>query len=252
MKFRNVVLMRDGFYGERYDESKKEIASEKIKDTKELIIANWESDFEIRGLVTFQNFVEFLESMRADDLTLLSIMTNSNIDRFVDDFRKNRESIVEDDSLTHIEIYRSLELSNYEMKKDEFNITDYTSATGIGKAWGDVPECNSYALEWTPWQKLLHLPLVLRKHVSFSEELWVKTSKKTKFANTDYTVDSKIDQIVRKKVVAKYSLREFMLGIFNELCFFKSPEHRDSENEQMKSMADEVEEELKNLEADKT
>lgn len=234
---------------------------------------NAQTPFEVDSDVTLLDLVKVLLVLLANDrITDVEKLANSHIVPYLDDYLQHPMPVADDDGqpLEAIEVYRCLELSNYESGEDVYDVNSYTCAHGVGAIHPDVLEsvklgkmtaeeaknCNTYAIEFTPWQKMLHLPIRIRELTYFSESVWKKcppkemsfgvlgSKRKVKFGKTEREpVDMK--KGMDRKIRWQMNLREFLVGLFNELSFFGSPARRDDKSNELTVTMNDVEKRLK-------
>jgi hypothetical protein len=132
----------------------------------------------------------------------------------------------DEDELRWVEVYKYIEIDNHaDLENPKYS--EYTSAQGIGKPWKDewggklhmTDEekeklgYNTYALDFTPWMALKNVPLRIRPKAYYRE------------------LDR--DQLVRREIDYTMTLGEFLSGITDELCFFRSPERAEEKKAEL-------------------
>lgn len=278
-----VRLNKEGLFGEYYDSKLEEMITEGIhaggKKRGEFFWRNMNTPFAIEGTVTLRDLIDVMMDMNAEDLRALSTIADANLAPYLVEYSKNPGSIPDDDDdgsrLKYIEVYKCMEFSNWESCDDLFSMEYYTSAHGIGEIWkeakedlkagkikeADAQHCDCYAIEFTPWQKMLDLPIRMKDHFYITETVWKKNKNKKKknwlkdtsgkpssiFRTLDRELVNRSNRADKgRKVRTEMTLQEFFKGLFNELCFFGSPERRDAESGVLKERIDDVEKFLKN------
>jgi hypothetical protein len=252
-----VILKKDGFWASEWDGKKKKYKTWKINTTTHLFLEAWHHGLEIKGKVRLKDLVAVLKKFDPLVLDLVAKLCHANLDEYLKD-----ENVVakrdpdRKSKLTAIEVYKYYEMSNYN-DIEKWDMQDHTvSAHGIGAYWEegceDVPlekRGNSYAIEFTPWAYLLNLPLTMKQTVVLCKHKWKKQKPKKmgfkrkgskKFERgLSWVSDRTTDGYENTDVRVTYELGEFLYGLFNELCFFWSPNRRDEkEKELMKSCED--------------
>jgi hypothetical protein len=81
--------------------------------------------------------------------------------------------------------------------------------------------CNVYAIEFTPWNQLGHLPLRAKKTAQWAESLWKRNGKGKK---------REFVKLTNREIEWTPTLREFFCGITSELCFFGDPETQERQS----------------------
>jgi hypothetical protein len=266
-----ITLKKDGFWREHSKKNREtgeyEEVREKIdttgKESLELIRC-WEESMEIEEGVTCNDFFKVLADMDEGLLTMVELLTNSNIKPHVRKaFNPLPPDYVDDSELTAVEIYKVMEINNHGLDEilEPYLDDDYACAHGIGKPWTHGFEndpmtdeekiakgCNTYAIEFTPWNQLAHLPLVFKKKIWFSEVVWRKSGKKRKLISNGpdegwNVSDMEIDREkgFQREVLWNPRVREFFNGFTNELCFFGSPDDQEEQSAILKGRMEDVE-----------
>jgi len=225
-----LKLTKNGFIGNYWDDVAQENVSKEVKLNWKSLIVNRTSPFEIEDSVKLFDIVQLLNSFDHQTLETLELLTNSNILPHLNDVNSrvtNFNPEKDSSQLKFIEVYKSYDADNYDSCDNHYSLLVSTSAHGIGKPWdsnGENELANSYAIEFSPWQELLHLPIVIKKE-SFNYFLH--------FKKNDSLSDREL--IKDEKIIAHFdsqmTLEEFFVGLFNELCFFSSPERRDKSSQ---------------------
>lgn len=277
MKYHAIRLTKKRLLGERFSNKTNDSILETIHQNKqkngEFFWHNMSTPFAIDENVTLEDLIKILFAMNRHDLHALSVMSDANIFEYMDDYSKNPDPIPDNDTygkLTAIEVYKALEFDNFRTGGDVFDMNSYTSAHGIGEIWSqtmsevnngnikleDAMDCNTYAIEFIPWQKMLHLPITIQKYFYITETVWKKVKpkkleidvvgSKNKFSfgwSDKEFVDKK--RLKEKKITTRLTMQEFFNGLFNEICFFGSPVKREEESNTLKERMDEVDKVLK-------
>lgn len=271
-----IRLTKEGLFGERYSKQIDDRIVEGIrvggKKKGEFFWRNLLTTMEVDKDVTLLDFIKTMAKMNADELHALSVISNCNLAPHLIDFAENPDPQKDDDGMPiqFIEVYRCMEYSNYDLANDVYDLNDYTCAHGIGEIWKDsmkeveegraklkdVEHCNAYAIEFTPWQKMLSAKIRIREFVYHSESTWKKikpkpwmigvvgSKKKHKMGMMTRDLVKK-DRVPERKIRASMNLSQFFTGLFNELCFFSSPSHRDGQMGVIKGRMKDVEKQLK-------
>ena len=275
----DVKLTNEGLFGEKYSKRIKDTIVEGIRaggrKKGEFFFYNCNTPFSIEGTVTLLDLIKILSKMNAEELHALSTIADANLAPYLIDFADSPDPIPDTDDfgkLTAIQVYKILELSNYSSCTDVFDMEMYSSAHGIGEIWAesmkevtegrttleDVKNCNCYAIEFTPWQKMLDLPITIKEFVNYGEIVWKKVKPKewkigvvgSKKKHSMGKIDREIvnrDEMRKgssKKIRTQLTLREFFHGLFNELCFFGSPNTRKEQSDVITDRMKDVEKQL--------
>lgn len=252
----NVILTKEGLWTDEwvYDKEKEEgeyVRTKLMLDTH-LFFAAWNGPLTIEGDVTLSDLVKILKSMDPLVLQFVGVVCGANLDAYLD---QDLTPVPDDDDgskLTHIEVYKYYETSNFD--GETWDMTEAVSAHGIGAPWQDAYEGqykdtpveergNSYAIEFTPWNKLMHLPIRLLNPSTLSTTTYKKLDKpkNTGFFDKEgnlkgkgWTRDTEFVGCEIKKVEVNYTLGDFFNGLFNELCFFSTPSRRQEKEYELK------------------
>jgi len=269
-----VRLTKDGLFGERWSKKFKDYVVDGFRagGTKkgEFFWRNRNIDITVDEGVTLLHLVKAMADMNTDELHALCLLSNANLAPYLIDFCDHPEPMEDADKfgkLTAIEVYKTIEFDNHGSGDDVFDVTISTCAHGKGEIWEDcmdqvragtkkldeVKECNSYAIEFTPWQKMLDIPIKIRPLIYHTEMVWkpckpkewkigVLGSKKKHSMGkiTREIVERKSD----KKVKGPMSLGEFFTGLFNELAFFGTPNSRKEQHDIINDRVEDVEKQL--------
>lgn len=273
-----IKLNKEGLFGERYDRKHKDRIVEGIRAGKrkkgEFFYYNARAPLTIEGKVTLLDLIKIMAKMNSDELHALSTISDANLAPYLIDFCENPDPIPDTDDfgkLTAIQVYKILELSNWDSCDDVFDMQLHASAHGIGEIWSDsmkevnegrakledVKDCNCYAIEFTPWQKMLDVPITIKEFVNYGEVIWKRTKprefkigvmgskKKHSFGKIDREIVNR-DEMRKgqKKIRTQVSLQEFFNGLFNELCFFGSPAKRKDEDDILRDRMKDVEKQI--------
>lgn len=251
-----VRLTKDGLFGERWSKKIEDYIVEGIRagGTKkgEFFWRNRNTDITVDKDVTLLNLVEAMADMNADELHALCLISNANLAPYLIDFATHPDPIPDEDKfgkLHAIEVYKTIEFDNHDKGDDVFDVSISTCAHGKGEVWEDcmkdvaagkttlekVKDCNSYAIEFTPWQKMLDLPITIRPLIYYTEMVWkpckpkewkigvLGSKKKHSMGKINREV---VERKSDKKIKGPMSLGEFFTGLFNELAFFGTPNDR--------------------------
>jgi len=266
-----IVLKREGIFGESWSKRVEDYVISGIRaggrKEGEFLWQNRNVDLKVEGDVTLLDLIKILAKMNVEELHALSQLANANLAPYLIDFANNPTPIPDTDKfgkLTHIEVYKTVEFDNHESGDNLYDFTVSTSAHGIGEVWEDVMKevtsgttkledakaCNSYAIEFTPWQQMLDIPIRIRPETYYTEMIWKKckpralefgiigSKRKVKMGMMERDlVERKND----KKVRSTMTLAEFFTGLFNELCYFGAPTSRDSQMNVIKGRMNNVE-----------
>lgn len=207
---------------------------------------------------TLFDLVKQLTWMNDSEIDALEVLSDANIKPFIDNLKENVVKSCET-SLKGIEVYKQVELDNYETCDDVYKLTTYTSAHGIGDRWDGVDEnvkgCNTYAIEFTPWQDMFNLPITIAKECVIERHTWKVREQPENFI-LEGTDGSFIDFGPMKKtcvldtkdpqmITYDMTMREFFHGLFDELCFFGSPQTRSDKQDELVQTMKDVDEQMK-------
>lgn len=269
-----IKLTKDGIFGEKWSNKARDriVSGHRAGGHRkgEFFFLNHRVPIEIKGRVTLLDLIKIMSKMNADELHALSTISDANIAPYLIDFAENPDPIPDDDDgskLDAIEVYKIVELSNWDSCGDVWTLQINTSAHGVGEIWKqaqddveagliskkDAEKCNTYAIEFTQWQKMLHLPIRISEFVHYGEVVWKKTKphkmmvgvigrkKKESLGTIDRTIDRDATDGRDKKVKAEMTLAEFFTGLFDELCFFGSPAKRSEQEDILSERIKDVE-----------
>lgn len=273
-----IVLKKDGFYkysDDLSDEGLKNDLPRKLElyesyEDQMKFMCSWKDIITVDEDVTCKDLFMILEKMDETLLEIISCLTNSNIVRNLDSWRDPIEDgYVDDCELTSVELYKIFEIENFDVELG-YGVSFYPACHGVGKVWDDInvtsglsedekKTCNSYALEYTSWNKLKHLKIKIAEKSKMSKMVWKKCEPRKLFegiTKTDGTpldddwgtIDVEVDRDAStpsEDVICSFSLGDFFNAITSELCFFSSQESREKENDVIRDRVDEVEEELR-------
>ena len=274
MKYNKVILDKEGLFGESWSKKLEDNVISGIRKSGkkgEFFWRNRDVDISIEGTVTLLDLIKTMSKMNADELHALSTIANANIANYLIDFVDHPDKIDDDDrfgKLKFIEVYKNLEFSNYESAGDVFDMSIYSHCHGIGEIWEetqkdvaegrctpeDAARCNAYAIEFTSWQKMLDLPIKIRKEICYCESIWKKCKpKKLEFGRTGskkkFSLGTTDREHVKfdssKKINCTMTMSEFFTGLFDELCFFETPKKRNKNHNDLMGRVKDVEKSLK-------
>jgi hypothetical protein len=256
LRYDHVILTKDGFYTEEWDRDKGDYTREKLPLDNHLFFSAWNTTFQIEGPVTLKDFVEILKQMDPLILQFVGFVTGANIEAYLEE---DLTPIPDDDDrseLQFIEVYKYYESDNYNI--DHWTMESHVSAHGIGGPWADAypgdetpveKRGNQYAIEFTPWNKMMHLPIKLKETVNFTTTTYKKREKPRKTGFFDkqgkmhgegWTSDVEHVGWDNKEVVVTYTLGEFFDGLLDELCFFWTPDVRSEKEQDLKEASEEA------------
>lgn len=210
-----VKLKKDGFF------ARKQNAEGIWEDSKVEFDVGffqyWRSILEIEGAVTLADLINIINT---DDIVFLEMLTQSSISEFI---REMNEEVEDNDSqLVSIEVRKYYEANEY----DDFStINEAITCSGRYKEPRISEHDPSHtdercAIEFCHWSTLKDLPLVLDLNATLTVDMDYKAAK---------TYESTI------------TVGDFFTGLFDEICFFGSPERRDGEMEELNRRIKEVE-----------
>lgn len=252
----NIILTKDGLWTDEwvFDKVKDEgdyVRTKLILDNH-LFFAAWNGPLTIEGEVTLTDLVKLLKSMHPLVLQFIGVVCGANLEVYLN---QDLTPVPDDDDgskLKYIEVYKFYETCNYDGKTWE--MSESVSAHGIGAPWEEAFEGQykdtpvedrgrAYALEFTHWSKLMNLPIRLLNPSSLSTTTYKKLDKpkKTGFFDKDgnirgegWTRDTEYVGTETKEMEVTYTLGDFFNGLFNELCFFWTPDKREEKEAEIK------------------
>lgn len=257
-----VRLTKDGLFYEKWSKKHDDYVLSGIRaggyKKGEFFWQNRNNEIVVDKDVTLLSLITALAKMNTDELHALSLMANAHLAPYLIDFADNPDPVKDEDGfgkLKAIEIYKSIEFDNYTSGEDLFRFSSYTCAHGVGEVWSDAKdkECNTYAIEFMAWQKMLDLPIRIRKNFYFTEMVWKKckpkkmsfgvigSKRKVNFGTSNREI---VERKVDKKIHGSMTMEEFFTGLFNELCFFESPKVRKAEDSVIKTRMEDVDKAL--------
>lgn len=269
-----ILLKKEGLFGESWSKKVEDYVISGIRaggrKEGEFFWQNRNVEFKVEENVTLLDLIKIMAKMNVEELHALSQLGDAHIAPYLIDFADHPDPIPDEDTfgkLTHIEVYKTVEFDNHESGEDVFDFSVSTSAHGKGEIWEDcmkdvrsgktkledVKECNSYAIEFTPWQKMLDLPIRIRPETYYTEMVWKKCKpRKLEFGVVGSKRKVSMGMMERdlverkndKKVRSTMTLSEFFTGLFNELCFFGAPAERKTQMDVINGRVKDVEKAL--------
>jgi hypothetical protein len=218
---KHIILKKDGFHVARWNgETRQTDVSELPKDLR--FLTGWTHKLEIQEEITLQDLVNIMGDLEPETNTLIELITDSNVLPYLEEIDKEQKEREEPDNISYIEIYKTLETSEFEGNKYTY---DGVCAHGIGKEkivdeFSKEPYLPNYGLEFTPWNELKDKPIRFG-HATL-------TMPK---GDHDYEVIDNLEY--------DFTMGDFFLGLFNELCFFGHPEDRDEQLDELKERVEE-------------
>lgn len=250
----SIKLTKKGFVRSEWNKEDKEYDTFLVQGLD--VISQWMYGVEIEKGVTLGDLVKIFEE---DDelLSFVEVLTDCNIRAYMASLyeplvAKEEESKDEKCSpLTSIEVYAYVEVDNYH-KEDKFPQLNYnigchgrsTIPYRDTKSFGEDAKDNfTWAIEFTPWNKLRDLPLVLEETGKLIELKWISKGKPRVFLKQfpEMTSNRKLQKSKQTEVLISWTLGQFFHALFNELCFCGSPIGA-------KDMIDELNERVKDIE----
>lgn len=259
MRWDKVILRKDGLWVEEWDRSKKRSHIFRLPEIpSDAILMAWNDGLEIQGTVRLRDVVKYLMQPLNHTMTrMISRLTGANLSEYFAALKKDdlenvskKEHKVDDAKLVAIEVYKYFELSNADdVKRWDF---DWKGLSAHGISAPDKEGNHVWAIEFTPWEELMHLPLRLRTEASIEKITYakqaprrvgfVKKGSKTISPGTGWIQDKRIVKRESFPVEVSYTLGEFFTGLFDELCFFWTPVKRQEEQEELLRRSNEVDE----------
>lgn len=217
-----VILKKNGFIKKEWDYEKREHNEISMPFDLEFF-KYWRSTIEIVEPVALENIVNIIKNADEDVITLFQMLIQCNFSAFVDEVEKDFKP---DKDLNAIVIKRHTSVKEYKKHKD-IDFTDNFICSGRytnPRQDKHSDHVDFYcALDFTPWYKLKHLPLVIDKNTNIT------------YYDKNYNLVNEIE------AETDISVSDFFCALFDELCFFGSPGRRDGEMEELKKRAKEVE-----------
>lgn len=202
-----IIINKKGFFCSNWNEKKRKYEKRKLTDAVE-IISHWNSVVKYENEITLEQFMSFL-CLNEDLLKYVGILTNSNIDKYIKELKeeKTQKPFSDQPEITHICLQKCVQITDYtKYCKDILNsieIQEWVDCFGRSEHSEE-----SWALEFTHWSLLKDSIITIEKKAKFYSDVH----------------DAKDEQY-------DYSIKfgEFLSSLFNELCFFSSPEDREIE-----------------------
>lgn len=253
---RSVVLKKNGIFIIDVDRNGKK-TQRKCCQCNDILDALF-LPFFIEGKVTLKSLVDILRDFDTDEILMLEKVSDAHILPYLFDVWDHPLEKKKNSDLKRIEVYGTFEIDNFDGCNDTYDIQLHWSAHGIGKPYDKKnPEANMWAIEFTPWQNMLHLPLTIRENLFYTEHTWKKLKKSHEFKvdvlgqkkkHSFGFIDRKLtNPFFKSKRTFKRqpTFTEFFQGLFDELCFFGSPATREDEKKTLTDRSAEVDEFLK-------
>lgn len=195
-----LYLSKDGFYTKEYGKVIK------LFNSVWEFLSFWNTPLEIDGEVSFGELINILTN-NYDILRAVESLTNANISLYLLDISKEYSG---NDNISCIEVRRTIDIGDgyLDIIMEALGPSTRPVYNEINKEY----HFKNYALSMTEWSKLKHKPL--------------KLSRKLKVEIFD-----KNDLRSLGPYDCEIFLGEFLDGLFQEVCFFNSPQNREKERE---------------------
>lgn len=237
----SIIIRKRGFYESNWSRKSRSYVEKQIKDPLRLLSKMGRQV--VLDDVTFGDFIKLVAKMDSGSQTLLAMLVDSNFQKFLPTI--NDESVEEDrEPLSAIECYSYAEICNHDDSQPLPSFSFYHACHGVGKQWEhdgkpvDGVDCNTYAIEFTPWCQLRGVPLTIKKTLSFCETVWVKGKRrkiisnggnaKWNFSNRDLK-----ETIQRTLGAPDMSLFNWLSALFGGVAFFGTPVSRDNKSKEL-------------------
>jgi hypothetical protein len=241
MRLDRVILKKDGLWTKEWDRDTKKNVTDRLNTDTHIFFTAWNTPLEIKGKVTLRDFLEYLKTLDPLILDMIGKMVGANFEEYFKEPLVSEKDPDRTSKLVAIEVYKYYEMSNHDLENWDF--TDHAiSAHGIGAKW-DQGKGDSYAIEFTPWKYLLHLPLRMKEKTTITKTIYKKQKpKRWGFKKKgskgferglSWMMDRKIDKWEHIDIKVTYTLGEFIDGLFDELCFFWTPATRDKNEKEL-------------------
>lgn len=242
----SCVLRSDGLYEKEWDGHRKEYDVQKLPPDR--LMTCWNESLEIDKGVRLGDLLDLLIHLPQPSYDLLCQMTRRSIARFIAYDLSSLPTADSEQDLSFIEMYKYVETSDHDEKLPHPTIQVCTGIHGVYKTPQkrefDEGEDATCAIEFTPWNQLVDVPLRVRKEVSMSSTTWKTVPEHNVFANSDLLKSHRdIDEMEEWTCLDQDgpTLGEFVCALVDELCFFASPEDRDGSKEELMDLKAEVE-----------
>lgn len=233
MKPYEITLRKDGFY----------VGVKPVKASA--FIGYWSVPLVIAPDVTFGDFAAWLRVIPSKLLKQLEQLTDTNVRPFLGDDPSSVETVAPD--VQAVEIYSYVELDNYTEPAQPFEFKYVIGCHGAAAVSGVADEEPiPYALEFTPWGALEHLPLRLNYIAVLCRSTWRAIPPEPNLiavyhADGSSTYEDVFGPKTRESEamttenvnVGYYTLGAVFTALLHELCFFGSPAVRDAKLEEL-------------------
>lgn len=253
----SIILKKSGFWSREWSKSsgKYDLLLVSMQQPKNVCMA-WNVPITIQGQVRLKDLLGVLAKAGSATIDTIGRLTGANLAAYLKEPLVPVRDPDRYSRLKFVEVFRYYELDNYDTI-DGWELSGSVSAHGVGKPWDDdsckdVPVEDrgcSYAIEFTPWKYLLNLPLRLQNPVYLGTTTWRKTEKrKVGFVKKNgkqsgkplFETDRKLVKMERREIAVSYTLGEFLYGLFDELCFFHTPQRCEEESALLKKKLDDA------------
>lgn len=216
----DIVLKKSGFW----------VGDVLLSDELDILNA-WNCQFLLED-ITFGDVLDYLRSLNNYSLEVISKLVNANISAYLCDV-VNPDGI--ETEIESIEVKKYFEISDYYGPLD---IQTEICACGLGNN-------ETYGLEFTSWDKLKHIPVKLGNPCNMVTYHWEKCEprgvcKNSKTGEFLFETDRELVTTVKSEVNVTYTVGEFLIGLFNDLCFFGTPEEAQDQFDTIVSRIDEI------------
>lgn len=241
-----IIIEKGGIFYEEWNSAVREIVVGKIDHTCPEIFSCWTRPVEIRDGFLFGDLIKILKEMDDGTMTLFEMLTNSNVSMFLVQDLTQIEPEDDGITLTHIEAFKYVEMEDRPNRKTH---DVRVGAHGIGNKW-EQGDGDSYAIEFTDWREMLHLPIKINNVGNLQTRKYVKRAKPKKmgFFDQDGKLDGElwdlgdeeIESFENVKVEVGFTFGELFEALFDELCFFSSPVQRQEKKEDLVDRCEEA------------
>ncbi len=240
-----VVIRKKGFYSKDWKPKQKKYLEKKINEPMRLL-GMMGDVVELEPGLTFGSFINLIRGFDSGFKLLLEMLVDSGFERYLDTIDEVPTADKEFDSeLTAIEVYQYAEINNYDADAKLPAFEYSRGCHGIGKPWG-LGNGNSYAIEFSPWADLKHLPLVIKADMPLIDTIWAEGKRRKIISNGGNAAwnhsDRDLKETQERNVMApELTLYEFLEALFNEVAFFGAPASRDKQSAILKDRVASIE-----------
>lgn len=212
---KDLRLTKKGFYGKVYDFESRS-SREGLINMDFDFLSFWNVVLTIDEDVLFEDVINILkEAQEKDTLVVIEMITQSSVEPFLKETDNKAEA---NSDLSHLEISKHYEIKDYRDQK----VSEWTESVRCSGVYKEPKKCSETghvdtccSVGFTSWAELMKLPIKLAPTAEIQK--WHKDPKIT----TEYTVET------------FYTMGDFFLGLFDELCFDGSPAGREERKEEL-------------------